>query len=152
MISNNAGRNTGTAPEISIEELRFAIKNAKRGKAVGGDSVPAEYLKCLIEESVGILLSLLNKMYKTGNIPADFELPPFIPIPKKVTPKRCTDYRTICIMSHTFKLLLSIMNRRLETKIDRFLNETQFGFRAQKGTRDAIALLKVTTQKAMDMN
>ena len=55
-------------------------------------------------------------------------------------------------MSHILKILLSIVNRRLEGKIDKYLSQTQFGFVPKKGTRDAIALFKVITQRALAVN
>ena len=55
-------------------------------------------------------------------------------------------------MRHVLKLLLAIINKRLEGKVDRHLSQTQFGFVPKKGTRDAIALFKIITQRALAVN
>jgi hypothetical protein len=145
--------NTGSgAPDITMEELELAIRTAKRNKAVGVDRIPAECMKCLSIESKKTLLGLMNKIYKTGELPEDFCVSTFIPIPKKSSARQCSDFRTISLMSHTLKLLLAIVNRRMEKKIDEQLDETQFGFTANKGTRDAIALFKMTVQRALAVN
>lgn len=140
------------APEIIMEELECAIKKAKNRKACGADEIPVEMIKCLDGEGKKKLLEFLNRIYKTGELPEDFKTSTYLPIPKKATAKRCSDYRTISLMSHTLKLLLCIVNRRIETKIDRYLSKTQYGFVSNRSTRDAIALLKAVTQRALAVN
>lgn len=140
------------APEISMDELSAAIQSAKQRKAVGVDSIPVEIIKVAGRKVRHNLLILLNKIYKTGEIPNDFQISTFIPLPKKKGARKCVDHRTISIMSHVLKLLLFIVNRRLEGKIDKYLSQTQFGFIPKKGTRDAIALFKVIMQRALAMN
>lgn len=141
-----------TAPEITMDELAYAIRKAKRRKAVGADNIPIELLKCSETKSRKAILQILNKIYRASTIPEDFSISTFIPIPKKVAAKKCSEYRTISIMSHTLKLLLSIVNKRIENKIDEHLSKTQFGFRAHRSTRDAIALFKVIIQRALSVN
>lgn len=137
------------APDITLEELENAIRKAKNRKAVGIDKVPVDLIKCLDVESRKALLKIMNGIYKTGHMPDDFEISTFIPIPKKSSARKCAEYRTISIMSHALKLLLSIVNKRIENKIDKYLSETQFGFRQKRGTRDAIALFKLVIQRAL---
>ena len=91
-------------------------------------------------------------MYREGKIPDDFKTSTAIPIPKKSNSMKCEDYRTISLMSHTLKLLLGIVNRRIEKKLDDNLSKTQFGFRPNTGTRDAIALYRLLIQRALTVN
>ena len=114
--------------------------------------MPLDLIKCLDGESIKALLKMMNGIYKSGHLPGDFEICIFIPIPKKSSAKRCSEYRTISIISHTLKLLLSIVNKRIENKIDEHLSETQFGFQEKRGTRDAIALFKLIIQRALAVN
>ena len=68
---------------------------------------------------------------------------------KFVSPKYTfySEYRTIVLVSHSLNLLLTIINDRIEEKLDENQSETQYGFVAEKGSRDAIALLKVVIQR-----
>lgn len=146
------GQDMEQAPDIIMEELEHAIRTAKNGKAVGSDLIPVEILKKLSISSKKILLKVLNGIYKAGQIPEDFTISTVIPLPKKTNAKECSDHRTISIMSHTLKLLLKIINRRIENKIENMLGNTQFGFRKKKGTRDAIALFKILIQRVISVN
>ncbi|XP_072399046.1 uncharacterized protein [Diabrotica undecimpunctata] len=92
-----------TGPEIIIEEIEQAIRNAKNGKTVGPDEIPAELLKCLDDETLPVLLDLFNEVYKTGKIPQEWLVSTFVAIPKTVYAKDCSDYRTISLISHTLK-------------------------------------------------
>ena len=89
-------------------------------------------VKCLGEGKKGIL-SLCNKIYNEGEWPNEFMEAVLLPIPKKNNAKKCKEYRTISLISHTAKIILRILNRRLCSKME----EEQFGFRKGKGTEDS---------------
>jgi hypothetical protein len=146
------GQDMEQAPDIMMEELEHALQTAKNRKVVGADLIPVELLKQLSISLKKILLKVLNGIYRAGPIPEDFTISTVIPLPKKTNAKECSDHRTISIMSHTLKLLLKIINRRIENKIENILGNTQFGFRKKKGTREAIASLKLLTQRAIAVN
>lgn len=141
-----------TAPEITMSELEAALRKAKRRRAVGQDEIPVDVLKILSENGKKVLLKILNKIYKKGILPNDFKISTFIPLPKKVNAKKCEQHRTISLMSHTLKILLAIINRRIEARLDAHLNETQFGFVSNRGTRDAIVMFKIMIQRALAVN
>lgn len=82
--------NIEEAPEITLSELEFAIKKAKPRKAVGMDEIDADVLKHMSVKSKRTLLNIINHIYRTGVIPADFEVSTFVPIPKKNTAKKCS--------------------------------------------------------------
>ena len=138
-----------SAPDITAEELEYAIRKAKTRKATGADGIPVKVLKCASKKSKEKLLKLINRIHRTRTLPEGFKLSTFMAIHKKTNPRKCSEYRTIALMSHTLKLLLAIINRRIEARIDQQLSKTQFGFIAQKGTRDAIALYKILIQRAL---
>ncbi|KAJ4449733.1 hypothetical protein ANN_01137 [Periplaneta americana] len=76
-----------------------------------------------------------------GNEPPGSLKAMFLPIPKKNNAKICNEFRTISLISHSAKILLRILNRRLYSKMEEQLEEEQFGFRKGKGARDTIGLL-----------
>ncbi|GFS03042.1 RNA-directed DNA polymerase from mobile element jockey-like [Elysia marginata] len=87
-------------------------------------------------------------MYSAAYIPEDLKTSVFILLPKKPQATDCSDYRTISLMCHIFKLLLSIIMRRMSQKIEREISDRQTGFRKNSGTREAIFSLKVDSWKA----
>ena len=68
----------------------------------------------------------------------------------KEAARKCSEYSIIDLMNHTRKLILAIINKRIERKIEQHLNEMQFGFRAQRGTRDAIVFFKTVIRRTME--
>lgn len=144
--------NTDTGPHITKEEVQKAIDTAKNGKAVGPDKIPAEILKLFSEEGINTLTRLYNVVYDTGEIPTDWLHSTFVTIPKKPTSKKCEEYRTISIMSHTLKIFLKIIHARIYQQCEANIEETQFGFRNAVGTREALFALNVLIQRCRDIN
>jgi len=73
-----------------------------------------------------------------------------IPIKKKSGAQECVDFRTISLVSHASKIVLKILTRRLESKAEMFLEKDQYGFRKGRGTRDAIAALRVMYERSLE--
>ena len=94
--------------------------------------------KALDEESLKILTDILNDICNTGVISNDLKQSVFVKIPKKPKAVECTEYRTICLMSHVTRLLLRISMDRNEAIFKREISKGQTGFRAGLGTRDGI--------------
>ena len=109
---------------------------------------PIELVKWLGEGKKEIL-SLCNNIYNEGEWPEEFMETVLLPIPKKRNAKKCKEFRTISLISHTGKILLRILNRCLRSKMEEELIE-QFGFRKEKGTRDAIGLIRTTGERYID--
>ena len=95
---------------------------------------------------------VLYMMYKNVFIPEDLRTSVFILLPKKKKATECSDYRTISLMCHTLKLLLTVILNRIKSKIDREVGKEQAGFRKNSGTREAIFCLKIPAEKYMDMD
>ena len=74
----------------------------------------------------------------------------FIPIPKKGNAKECSNYRTIALISHTSKVMLKILQARLQQYVNRELPDIQAGFRKGRGTRDQIANIRWIMEKARE--
>lgn len=137
-------------PDILIDEIYEAIKGMKNGKAAGIDEIPAEFLKMLEGETMTRIVNLCKEIYKTGIWPDDFTKSVVIPIPKKTNAVECSDYRTISLISHASKILLKIINNRIQTKAEMMLSNTQFGFRKGCGTREAIGIMRVICERSLE--
>ena len=102
--------------------------------------------QALGEFGIDTVTSICNKMYTTVYIPEDLKNQYSISFPKKQTAVVCSDYRTINLMCHTLKLLLTVILKRLTNKIDIEVGCEPAGFRKNSGTREAIFCLKVITK------
>ena len=75
-----------------------------------------------------------------------------IALKKKPQAAKCSDHRTISLIAHTAKIVAKILRRRTEKKIEDVLGEDQFGFRRGKGTRDAIGMLRIISERTMKID
>ena len=85
-----------------------------------------------------MLHSIWQQIWKTQQWPQDWKRSVFIPIPKKDNAKECSNYRTIALISHTSKVMLKILQVRVQKYVNRELPDVQGGFRKGGGTRDQI--------------
>ena len=97
-----------------------------------------------------MLHSILQQIWKTQQWPQDWERSVFIPIPKKGNTKECSNYRTIALISHTSKVMLKILQARLQQYVNHELPDAQDGFRKGRGTRDQIANIRWIMEKARE--
>uniref|UniRef100_A0A8D8U352 Craniofacial development protein 2 n=1 Tax=Cacopsylla melanoneura TaxID=428564 RepID=A0A8D8U352_9HEMI len=139
-------------PPITREEFELGIKTLNEKKAAGIDDVPAEVLKCIDESTKEKLFKIISDCYETGEIPSDFVKSKCITIPKKGNANDCSNYRTISLLSHTSKILLNIIKNRLKEKVEQHLGDDQFGFRKERGTREAILALRQILERRLDVN
>ena len=144
--------NVDSGPPITDAEVSAAIHKMKDGKTPGPDNIHAELLKLLDQEAVGWLTKVFNNIYNTGKIPTEWLKSTFVAIPKKPRAKRCSDYRTISLMSHLLKVFLKIIHQRLFRLCEEQLGRSQFGFRDALGTRDALFATQVLFQRCRDVN
>ena len=139
-------------PIITQEEVESAIKRLKNNKAPGPDQIHGEVLKLLDPEQIKLLTNLFNKIYTGGQIPNDWLMSTFIPLPKKANATKCSDHRIISLMSHILKAFLNIIQTRIYRRLDERISDTQFGFRKGFGTREALFSIQVLIQRARDVN
>ena len=119
-------------------------------KATGGDGTPVELFQILKDDAVKVLHSICLQMWKTQQWPQDWKRSIFIPISKKGNPKECSNYRTIALISHASKVMLKILQARLQQYMNRELPDVQAGFRKGRGTRDQIANIRWIIKKARE--
>ena len=108
-------------------------------KASGGDGIPVELIQILKEDGVKVLHSIFQQIWKTQQWPQDWKGAVFIPIPKKGNAKECSNYCTITLISHASKVMLKILQARLQQYMNHELPDVQAGFRKGRGIRDQIA-------------
>ena len=131
--------------------MEKAIKEMRNKKATGGDDVPADVLKLLGDDGLKIMTKLINTIYETGEWPKDFMEVTMIALKKKPKATKCNNHRTISLIAHTAKIVTKILRRRIEKKIEEVLGEDQFGFRRGKGTRDAIGMLSIISERNLEI-
>ena len=108
-------------------------------KASGGNGISVELFQILKDGAVKVLHSIYQQIWKTQQWPQDWKRSLFIPIPKKGNAKEWSNYRTIALISHASKVMLKILQARLQQYMNCELSDVQAGFRKGRGTRDQIA-------------
>ena len=108
-------------------------------KASGGDGMPVEVFQILKDDAVKVLRSICQQIWKTQQGPQDWKKSVFISFPKKGNAKECSNYRTTALISHASKVMLKILQVRLQQYVNRELPDVQAGFRKGTRTRDQIA-------------
>ena len=90
--------------------------------------------------------------YNSGYIPKDMKQSIYVPLPKKPKAQKCTEFRTIILMTHISKLLLKIIQQRIADKIDKEVSRLQSRFRPELGTREAIFNLRTICERTIEVN
>ena len=147
---NHDGVNTHLEPDIVECEVKWALGSITTNKASGGDGIPVELFQILKDDIVKVLHSIFKQIWKTQQWPQDWKRSVFIPIPKKGNAKKCSNYRTITLISHASKVMLKILQARLQQYVHRELPDVQAGFRKGRGTRDQIANVRWIMEKARE--
>ena len=130
---------THLEPDILECKVKWALGSITTNTATGGDEIPAELFLILKGDAVKVLHSICQQIGKTQQWPQDWKRSGFIPIPKKSNAKECSNYCTIALISHTSKVMLKILQDRLQQYVNCELSDIQGGFRKGRGTRDQIA-------------
>ncbi|GBZ63276.1 hypothetical protein M6K162_2511 [Staphylococcus aureus] len=147
---NHDGVITHLEPDILECEVKWALESITMNKASGGDGIPVELFQILKDDAVKVLHSICQQIWKTQQWPQDWKRSVFIPIPKKGNAKECSNYRTIALISHASKVMLKILQARLQQYVNRELPDVQAGFRKGRGTRDQIANIRWIMEKARE--
>ena len=103
-----------------------------------------------MDDAVKVLYSICQQIWKTQQWPQDQKRSIFIPIPKNGNAKECSNYYTLALISHTSKVMLKILQARLQQYVNRELPDVQAGFRKGRGTRDQIANTRGVIEKARE--
>ena len=133
---NHNGGITHLELDILECELKWASESITKNKASGGDGIPVELFHILKDDAVKVLHSICQQIWKAQQWAQDWKRSVFIPIPKKGNAKECSTYRTIALISHASKVMLKILQARLQQYVNCELPNVQAGFRKGRGTRD----------------
>ena len=126
-------------PDIMEYEVKWALGSITTNKASGGDGIAVELFQILKDDAVKVLYSIYQQIWKTQQWLQDWKRSVFFPVPKKGNAKECSNYRTIALISHASKVMLKILQARLQQYMNNELPDVQAGFRKGRGTRDEIA-------------
>ena len=127
--------NTHLEPDILEWEVKWALGRIATIKASGDDGIQAELFQILKDNAVKVLHWICQQIWKT-QWPQDWKRSVFRPIPKKSNAKEWSNYCTIALISHTSKIMLKILQARLQEYMNCELSAVQAGFRKDRGTRD----------------
>ena len=133
-------------------EVEWAIKSLNDGKNPGCDNIQAETIKASGTEGIEVYRKLCTKIWQTGQWPTGWKRAVFIALPKKGGLQQYSNYRTMSLISHASKILLKVIMKRIERKIEGEVGNTQAGFRKNRGTRDQILTLRMIIQKYREVN
>ena len=139
---------THLEPDILECEVNWALGSITMNKASGGDGIPVELFQILKDDGVKVLHSICQQIWKTQQWPQDWKRSVFIPIPKKGNAKKCSNYCTIALISHASKVMLKILQGRLQQYVNCELPDVQAGFRKGRGTREQIANIRWIIERA----
>ena len=148
MTDYHNGVITHLVPHIPECEINWALGSNTTNKASRGDGIPAELFQILKDDAVKILHSICQQIWKIQQRPQDWKKSGFIPIPKKGNTKECSNYCAIALISHTSKVMLKILQARLQQYVNHEVPDVQAGFRKVRGIRDQIANIHWIIEKA----
>ena len=137
-------------PNILECEVKWALGSITTNKASGGVGIVVELFQILKDDAVKVLHSICQQIWKTQQWPQDWKRSVFIPIPKKCNAKECSNYRTIALISHVSKVVLKILQAKLQQYMNRERPDVQTGFKKGRGKRDQIANICWIIKKARE--
>ena len=146
--NNHNGVVTHLEPDILECEVKWVLVSITMNKASGADGIPVELFQIVKDDAVKVLHSIGQQIQKTQQWPQDWKKSVFIQIPKKGNAKKCSNYHTIALISHTSKVMLKILQARLQQYVNCELPDVQACFRKGRGTRDQICQQLLDHQKS----
>jgi len=137
--------------EITLIEVKNAIRRLKLGKASGLDEVVAEFLKTAVHIVSPFLTKLFNRLYDSGTFPDEWSKAVIVPLFKKGDTSNPENYRGISLLSIVSKVFTSILNKRLYqwAESEHKICEEQAGFRKHYATTDHIFSLVSMIKKCL---
>ena len=119
---NDPDNHNGVIAHLELDvlerEVKWALGSITMNKISGGDGIPVELFQVLKDDTVKVLHSICQQISKTQQWPQDWKRSVFIPIPKKGKAKECSNYHTIALISHASKVMLKILQSRLQQYVN----------------------------------
>ena len=115
---NHSGVISHLEPDILECKVKWTLGSITTNKASEGDGIPAELVQILKDDAMKVLHSICQQIWKTQQWPQDWKSSVFTPIPKKGNAKECSNYCTIVLISHASKVMLKILQARLQQYVN----------------------------------
>ena len=147
---NYDGVITHLEPDILECEVKWALENITMNKASGRDRISVELFHILKDDAVKVLHSICQQIWTTQQWSQDWKRSVFIPIPKKGNAKECSNYHTIALILQASKVMLKILQARLQQYVNHEHPDVQVGLRKGRGTNDQIANILWIIKKARE--
>ena len=125
-------------PDILECELKWALGSTTDNEATGCDGIPVKLSKTVKDDAIKVLYSICQQIWKTQQWPQDWERSILIPNPKKDSTKECLNHWAIALISQASKVMLKILQVRLQHYVNREFPDVQAAFRKGRGTRELI--------------
>ena len=122
-------------PDTLECKVKWALGSITMNKASGGDGIPVELFQILKDDAMKMLHSICQQIWKTQQWPQDWKRSLFIPIPRKGNDKECSNYHTTALISQASKVMLKILQAKLQQYVNCELPDVQAGFRKGRGNR-----------------
>ena len=116
---NQDGVITNLEPDIRECKVKWVLGSITMNKASGGDKIAVELFQILKDDAIKVLHSICQQIWNTQQWPLDWKSSVFIPIPKKGNAKECSNYHTIALISHASKVMVKILQARLQQYVNR---------------------------------
>ncbi len=139
-------------PAILKEEAEYAIKKIKSGKSPGLDHILTEYIKAGGESMVDALTLLFNKILVTGTVPQGFKEALIVVLFKKGSMLECSNYRPISLLSHIYKIFITIISERVKNDLYKSLPSSQAAYQPGRGTIEQILCMEQIIEKSLEFN
>ena len=147
---NHDGVITHLEPDILECKVKWALGSLTRKKSSRGDEIPVELFQIQTNDDMKVLHSVCQQIWNSQQWPQNWKRSVFIPVPKKGNSKKCSNYCTIALISHTSKVILTVLQARLQQYMNCELPDVQAGFRKSRGTRDQIDNIFWVIKKAIE--
>ena len=147
---NHNGVITHLEPDILECEAKWALRSITTNKTSRGDGIPVELFQILKDDTVKVWHSICQQIWKTQQWPQDWKRSVFISMLNKGNAKECSNYRTTALISHTSKVMLKILQARLQQYMNCERPDVQVGFRKGRGSRDQVANIRWIIEKARE--
>jgi hypothetical protein len=128
------------------------VKDLKNGKAPGEDNISGEVIKALGEKAQDVLHGIIQDCYESGKLPEDFKRSLMVTKPKRARAEKCEGHRKLSLVFHAFKVFTRMVGRRIEGIIEKILSGNHFGFRKNRGKREAILCLRLLIEKMIHVS
>ena len=139
-------------PPILLSEIEHAISNLKNGKSPGLDNIYSEYIKAGGRPLLLVLHRLFNLILTTGTIPQAFKTALIVVLYKKGSRLDCGNYRPISLLSHVYKLFISIIASRVKSDLYASFPASQAAYQPGRGTIEQVIALEQIIEKSIEFN